>query len=87
MVNVPVQEIRRRFGASVRPDYTTNVRQQEVIRKVVEYFGLEYVKENVGQLTRLHAVMGTANTFHQFGKLKINFVRSQLLSCHPALSN
>jgi hypothetical protein len=87
MVNVPVQEIRRRFGALVRADYTTNVRQQEVIRKVVEYFGLEYVKEHVGQLTRLHAVMGTANTFHQFGKLKINFVRSQLLSCHPALSN
>ncbi|KAJ7743523.1 hypothetical protein B0H14DRAFT_3514874 [Mycena olivaceomarginata] len=60
MVNVPVQEIRRRF---------------EVIRKVVEYFGLEYVKEHVGQLTRLHAVMGTANTFHQFGKLKINFTQ------------
>ncbi|KAJ7847135.1 hypothetical protein B0H14DRAFT_3453985 [Mycena olivaceomarginata] len=79
MVNIPVQEIRRRFGASVRPDYTTNVRQQEVIRKVVEYFGLEYVKEHVGQLTRLHAVMGTANTFHQFGKLKINFIHNDCL--------
>ncbi|KAJ7800588.1 hypothetical protein B0H14DRAFT_2616087 [Mycena olivaceomarginata] len=33
MVNVPVQEIRRHFGALVRPDYTTNVRQQEVIGK------------------------------------------------------
>ncbi|KAJ7717434.1 hypothetical protein B0H14DRAFT_3521961 [Mycena olivaceomarginata] len=79
IVNVPVQEIRHRFGASVRPDYTTNVRQQEVIQKVVEYFGLEYVKEHIGQLTRLHAVIGTANTFHQFGKLKINFIHTDRL--------
>ncbi|KAJ6545591.1 hypothetical protein B0H19DRAFT_1267000 [Mycena capillaripes] len=87
MVNVPVREIRLRFGGLVRPDFNTNVRQQAVIRKVVEYFGLEYVKERVGQLTRLQAVMRTANTYHQFGKLKVNFVRSQVLSCHPEISN
>ncbi|KAJ7853052.1 hypothetical protein B0H14DRAFT_2580619 [Mycena olivaceomarginata] len=90
MVNIPVQEICRRFTTLVQPDYTTNVHQQEVIRKVVEYFGLEYVKEHVGQLTRLHTVMGTANTFYHFGKLKINFPTSTLqLTCHslPQIRN
>ncbi|KAJ6592403.1 hypothetical protein B0H19DRAFT_1245277 [Mycena capillaripes] len=79
MVNVPAREIHLRFGGWVRPDFDTNVRQQAVIRKVVEYFGLEYVKERVGQLTRLQAVMGTANTYHQFGKLKVNFIRNDRL--------
>ncbi|KAJ6525513.1 hypothetical protein DFH09DRAFT_1328875 [Mycena vulgaris] len=76
MVNVPAQDIRLRFGRLVRPDFKTNVRQQAVIRKLVEFFGLEHAQECVGQLTRLQAVMGTAHTFHEFGKLKVNFIHN-----------
>ncbi|KAJ6587544.1 hypothetical protein DFH09DRAFT_1307771 [Mycena vulgaris] len=76
MVNVPAQDIRLRFGRLVRPDFKTNVRQQAVIRKLVEFFGLEHVQECVGQLTRLQAVMGTAHTFHEFGKLKVHFIHN-----------